>query len=156
MKVHGFDNTVPQPDISRKIQKSIEQSSAVDGTGKMAGKNESLREFITPGSDPTKRIVSEKDIIELKANRAAAAGSEDSSHIADIKDSVELGKRSLDAVYTIKNIFGAATEMNDVSGNFKLTKVRQNIADGYYDSPEFVEKLAEKLIEKFYLSGEKN
>ena len=61
-----------------------------------------------------------------------------------------------EAIYSPESVSGTAKISHDASHEIKLSKVRQKIADGYYDTPEFIERLAEKLIEKFYLSGEKN
>ena len=38
----------------------------------------------------------------------------------------------------------------------RYPEIMKNINSGYYDSPEFIDKLADKLIEKLYLSGERD
>lgn len=36
----------------------------------------------------------------------------------------------------------------------RIAEVRQKIQNGYYDTPEFIDKLADKLLNEFGLSGE--
>ena len=154
MKVHGFDNTVPPPDDSRKNQKSIKQPPSINCDGKRPGGNGKPKGSIPPVSGSVARLVSGDDIIEINVDRVAAAADGDSARTVDNKGSVEYGRQSRDAVYSVQNISRAKSEINDPSRDTRLAKVRQNIADGYYDSPEFIEKLADTLINKLYLKGE--
>ena len=40
------------------------------------------------------------------------------------------------------------------SHEIKIARIRRNIAEGYYNSPEFIEKLADTLIKKLRLTGD--
>ena len=59
----------------------------------------------------------------------------------------------------ISNLFGdQITISNPVpsqSAALRFPEIIDKIEAGYYNSPEFIDILADKLIEKFYLSGDK-
>lgn len=154
MKVHGFNSTIPPSDNNPKIQKPIEQSSSSGAGEKTKGKNEIQKGPVSSQSDAVKLLSPGKDIIELKANQVEIPGNDSFPHIEGINDSAESRQRSSGGIYSVESITGMASEKYYVSRGERIIKARQNIADGYYNSPEFIEKLAEKLVEKLYLSGE--
>lgn len=154
MKVHGFNSTIPPSDNTRKIQKPIEQPSSSDAGEKTKGKNEILKGPASSRSGAVDQICPAKDTIELNANQAAAPGKDGFPQVGGINDSTEPGQQSPGGIYSVESISRATSETDYVSRRERIIKARQNIADGYYNSPEFIEKLAEILIEKFYLSGE--
>ncbi|UCE67824.1 MAG: hypothetical protein JSU85_07405 [Candidatus Zixiibacteriota bacterium] len=154
MKINGFNNKIPPTDINPKTYKSIDHSAS--GDGKTILKNADTGRNISTDPGNSERIDSGKDRIELNTNRAVLKGAEDSGRAPDIKDSIESGERAKDVIYSPESVSGAAKTAFDASREIKFSKVRQKIADGYYDNPEFIERLAEKLIEKFYLSEEKD
>ncbi|UCC79414.1 MAG: hypothetical protein JSW64_14270 [Candidatus Zixiibacteriota bacterium] len=154
MKVHGFDNTIPPPEDGRKTNKPAGQPSPDSSGEKVSGKSGDPGKHISPGSGSGERIFLIKDIIELEAKRIPASGNGDISGVACTKDTVDPGNRSQDGLYSIEKISKPAADSSTTSHKARLAKIRRNIADGYYNSPEFIERLAEILIDRFNLQGE--
>jgi len=67
---------------------------------------------------------------------------------------IEIQNKAQKAVYKLENVHGYSNDSTAVEKSNKLANIRQKIADGYYDSPEFIDKLAEKLITIIKISGE--
>jgi flagellar biosynthesis anti-sigma factor FlgM len=76
--------------------------------------------------------------------------------VSSRKDSVELsGKgRQISADSAEKSAVTARADALPEVRNEKIAEVREKIANGFYNSPEFTDKLADRLINDFW--GEKS
>jgi hypothetical protein len=144
MKIHGFNKLSPTGN-DPKAHRSVDRSVSDDSNGRK----------ILKKTDPGKsrKTAFKKDRIELTANRAAVEDSKITGHISDIKYPM-VPEEAKDVTYSPESVSGSVKNPIDPSREVKLSKIRQNIAEGYYNSPEFIEKLADKLINKFYLTGD--
>lgn len=70
-------------------------------------------------------------------------------HADDTRDIIDLGRHFPGVVSSLDSLTGAGSVLSDS----RFSRIRRNIADGYYNSPEFIEKLADTLIEKLRLAG---
>ena len=71
-------------------------------------------------------------------------------------DSAVEGRGIDEVTYNPDIVSGASRAIQEQSQEGRIAGIRQKIAEGFYDSPEFIERLAELLIEEFYLAGEKD
>jgi hypothetical protein len=144
MKIHGFNKLSPTAN-DPKAHRSVDRSASDDSDGRKISKK------TDPGK--SRKTASIKDRIELTTNRAAVEGSKIGGHIYDVEHSAAPKERK-DAIYSPESVSGSVKNPINPSREVKLSKIRQNIAEGYYDSPEFIERLADKLINKLYLAGD--
>lgn len=70
-------------------------------------------------------------------------------------DSIRIGLDSQNAAFSPEIVAGKLNVLSNELREIGRAKKRLQITKGHYDKPEFIEKLAEKLIWGFYLSGEK-
>lgn len=82
-------------------------------------------------------------------NEGSGMGEVEPEYIADIEDILNRGRTSPRVSGNFDMISSADSER--IPGDSRLSRIRRNIAGGYYNSPEFIEKLADTLIEKLYL-----
>jgi hypothetical protein len=71
------------------------------------------------------------------------------SHRFDRFKSIDFGIDEINAVED------RACDKGRISRDSRLERIRRNIATGYYNSPEFIEKLADKLIKKLDLATDR-
>ncbi|MFP4417713.1 MAG: flagellar biosynthesis anti-sigma factor FlgM [Fibrobacterota bacterium] len=90
--------------------------------------------------ESTKRI--EKTSTQRRANVDRSEFSSDAQRLSDTKASAEIVSAQVAAQPDIR------TE--------KVEEVRQKINSGFYDSPEFIDKLADKLLNDFGVSDSQN
>lgn len=154
MKVYGFRNGVPSPEDNRKIKKSVNRRSANDIYPESNIIFDCSDSLVSPESRLLETSNLPKDRIGPVKNRLADPGGTDSADNADIGDSGESARKLPDNTCRLNIISGAVSGPGGVSSESRIAAVRRKIADGYYDSPEFIEKLADTLINKLYLAAE--
>jgi len=77
-----------------------------------------------------------------KAFNSSKTVATDRSHISDSARQLNATKSSIDA------IAASLSTQADIRTD-KISEVQEKIKNGYYDSPEFIDKLAEKLLAEF-------
>lgn len=77
-----------------------------------------------------------------KAYNSSKTVATDRSHISESAQQLNATKSSIDA------ISASLSTQGDVRTE-KISEVQEKIKNGYYDSPEFIDKLAEKLLAEF-------
>lgn len=140
MKVHGFNNSIPPTNEGNKkyidgnetsLENLKKRNIPIQGGLKAEAKSE--KTLLSTG------ILNGNDKIEIAFDRTAES---------------EKQNKVQNAVYSLESVLGDNNDLTAIEKNSNLANIRQKIADGYYDSPEFIDKLAEKLITVFNISGE--
>jgi len=77
-----------------------------------------------------------------KAHNSSRILPSDHSHISDKAQRLSDTKASIDTI-------SASVAMQPDVRSDKISEVQEKIRNGYYDSPEFIDKLADKLLAEF-------
>lgn len=140
MKVHGFNNSVPPINEGNKKH--------IDG-------NETSVENLKKRNIPLQSDLKAKARSERTSLSVVILNGNDRIEIAfDSTTEIEIQNKAQNAVYKLESVRGNNNDSIATEKSSKLANIRQKAADGYYDSPEFIDKLAEKLITIFKISGE--
>ena len=140
MKVNGFNSEIPPAGAKPDSQKS-EAKLIAKKTRESSGN-------VSADSD-AKNLTFEKDKISLNSQRPDNA--KDSGAVAGTlsQDYIGRGELTSDAIYSPDMIARNSKEI-------QLAEIRMKIDEGYYDTPEFIEKLAGVLLDNFYSIGERD
>jgi hypothetical protein len=152
MKVHGFENTIPTPGDGRKRGKS-DNPQEYNNTGSSAV-NKCFYSIFPGGSTRTWSVNPRIDKIDLGEIRSAEPRRIKYVYAAGNGNDIDLRRKSPRSVFGPDRALGELSGSGGDSRDSRLSKIRRNIADGYYNSPEFIEKLADTLINKLGLAGD--
>jgi len=146
MKVHRFKNTNPLAGHSRKAPNLAHSRERADGDARSDAINalsNSIEMLLSRKSKITNRVTDETI---TGGDGASGASGTDSAETAGAENPANHGKTS-------SRIFlSMDSDQRHESREFKIARIRRNIAEGYYNSPEFIEKLADTLIKKLRLA----
>lgn len=143
MKVNGFNSEIPPAGAKPDSQKS-ETKLIAKKTRESSGNGKGL-----PADSDVKNPIFEKDRISLTSRRADNANDPGAITGTLSQDNISRGGLPSDATYSPDMIVRNSKEI-------QLAEIRMKIDEGYYDTPEFVEKLAGVLLDKFYSIGERD
>lgn len=142
MKVHRFKNTDPLTGHSRETPKLAHSREQADGDARSDAINalsNSIDMLLFRKSKITSRVTGET---VNGGDEAAEISGTDSAGTAGAENPANHGKTS-------SRIFlSMDSDQKHESREFKIARIRRNMAGGYYNSPEFIEKLADTLIKK--------
>lgn len=140
MKVQGFNNSIPPANEGNNKNINTHETSIESPKKRNIPLKGGLKtEVISEKSSLSTGILNGNDKIEITFDPAAESGKQN---------------KVQNAVYNLENVRGHNNDSTVIEKNNKLANIRQKIADGYYDSPEFIDKFADKLMTVFNISGE--
>jgi hypothetical protein len=152
MKIYGFENTVPAPGDGRKRGKSVNPQE--HNSTRSAGVNRRFYSILPRGSIRTWSVNPQLDNNGLGEIHPVGPRRIEYVHNTGNGNEIDLRRNSPGIVFGLDRVLGELSGSGSDSRDSRLSKIRQNITAGYYNSPEFIEKLADTLIEKLRLAGD--
>ena len=84
----------------------------------------------------------------VEANQSQVKAEKDKRSVHTKLDTVDISKEARNLEQTVENLKTVVSEIPDVR-DAKVEEVRAKLKDGFYDRPEVIEEVANKVIDAF-------